>query len=98
MPPTPTPNTATRGPTASVWKVEVHGTIDGLPIHERFTGISAFAKEWGDRTNLRFDRTKVHRLMAGKMADPRFDCTVTRINIPRQRVITYESGVLSTSS
>jgi hypothetical protein len=88
MPPTPTPNTATRGPTASVWKVEVHGTIDGLPIHERFTGISAFAK----------DRTKVHRLMAGKMADPRFDCTVTRINIPRQRVITYESGVLSTSS
>lgn len=87
----------TRGPSNSVWKIEVHGNIGGQPIHQRFTGIAAFAKEWGNKTPVRFDRTKVHRIMAGKYADPQFDCTVTRINVPRTRVVMYDSGILTSS-
>ena len=83
-----------RGPTRSVWKLEVKGTIDSIPIHERFTGIRGFAAEWGKRTRCKFDRTKIHRLMTGAQSDPLFDCTVTRIDIPRKCTVTYESGDL----
>ena len=90
-----TPSTKNnRGPTRSVWKLEVQGTIDGTPIHERFSGVRDFADKWGGRTRCRFERSKVHRLMAGKLSDPLFDCTVIRINIPRKCTVTYESGDL----
>ena len=92
MPPTSTHNT--RGPTRSVWKLEVQGTIDSTPIHERFSGVREFADKWGTRTKCRFERSKVHRLMAGTLSDPLFDCTVTRIDIPRKHIVIYESGDL----
>lgn len=88
------PPKTNRGPTRSVWKLEVRGTIDGIPIHERFSGVREFADTWGTRTRCRFERSKVHRLMAGKLSDPLFDCTVSRINIPRKCTVTYESGDL----
>ena len=90
-----TPSTKNnRGPTRSVWKLEVQGTIDSTPIHERFSGVREFADKWGTRTKCRFERSKVHRLMAGTLSDPLFDCTVTRIDIPRKHIVIYESGDL----
>ena len=53
-----------------------------------------FADKWGTRTRCRFERSKVHRLIAGTVSDPLFDCTVTRIDIPRKCIVTYESGDL----
>ena len=94
MPTTIPPTKRNRGPTRSVWKLEVKGTIDSTPIHERLSGVGEFADKWGTRTRCRFGRSKIHRIMVGAQSDALFDCTVTRIDIPRKSTVTYESGDL----